>query len=88
MEERQVRWIQEDLERTRKLAACGVVGRDALARALLPLLPLQYQPVLKEYAVTERLRRRIAAIAPDAAGLILDATVPPEDVVTLLRPTR
>jgi hypothetical protein len=81
---RQVRWIEEDLDRTRKVAACGIASRDDLVRALLPVLPLQYQPVLGAEDVTERLRSRIRIIAPRAADIVLDESVPPAEVVRLL----
>src|SRR5436189_3537858 len=40
IQDRQVRWIEEDLERTRKLAGCGLASRDDVLRVLLPVLPL------------------------------------------------
>ncbi|HVL69395.1 MAG TPA: hypothetical protein VM364_19210 [Vicinamibacterales bacterium] len=85
---REIRWIEEDLERTRKLAATGVVSRDELITALLPVLPFQYQPRLDVEDLTQRLRKRIAAIAPAAADSALDETVPVTDVVRLLRPEK
>lgn len=81
---RQVRWIEEDLDRTRKVAACGLASRDDLVRALLPVLPLQYQPVLRAEDVTERLRTRIRTIAPRAADVVLDESVSAAEVVRLL----
>ena len=81
---RQVRWIEEDLERTRKVAACGVASREDLMRALLPILPLQSQPVLQVEATTERLQRRIRAIAPKASDVALDESVAAAEVVRLL----
>lgn len=82
---REIRWIEEDLERTRKLAATGLANRDELVAALLPILPFRYQPQLDVEDLTQRLRRRIAAIAPAAADAALDETVSPADVVRLLR---
>lgn len=81
---RQVRWIEEDLERTRKIAACGLASREDLIRALLPILPLQYQPTLRTEDVTDRLQRRIRTIAPKASDVALDETVAPAEVVRLL----
>ncbi|MDO8354959.1 MAG: hypothetical protein Q7U76_01025 [Nitrospirota bacterium] len=81
---RQVRWVEEDLERTRKIAACGLVSRDELLRALLPILPLQYQPALRAEDVTERLQMRIRTIAPIAPHVVLDQFVSPTEVVRLL----
>jgi hypothetical protein len=83
---RQVRWIEEDLERTRKIAACGVTTREDVVAALLPLLPLQYQPLLdsEELDLTRRLKKRIAAISPIAADKALDDAVSPAEIVRIL----
>lgn len=83
---REIRWIEEDLERTRKIAACGMSSRDEILKALLPLLPIQRQPLLdsEDFDLTQRLRKRIASIAPDAANAVLDGTVTPIEVVRLL----
>jgi hypothetical protein len=87
VQSRKVRWIEEDLQRTRKLAACGVTTREDLVRALLPILPLQYQPVLQVESVTDRLHRRIRTIAPKAADVVLKESVPAADVARLLGET-
>jgi len=84
VQNRQVRWLEEDLERTRKIAGCGIASREDLMRVLLPVLPLQYQPVLLAEDVTERLQRRILNIAPRAADVALDEAVPVAEVVRLL----
>jgi hypothetical protein len=83
---REIRWIEEDLERTRKIAACGLTSRDEIVTALLPLLPIQRQPLLdsEDFDITQRLKKRIASIAPDAANAVLDKTVTPAEVVRLL----
>lgn len=83
-ESRQVRWVEEDLERTRKVTSCGLASREDLVRALLPLLSLQQQPVLGAEDVRERLQRRILAIAPKVADVALDEAVPIAEVVRLL----
>lgn len=87
IQSRQVRWIDENLERTRKIAACGLASRDDLLRALLPVLPLQYQPVLRAEDVTERLQTRIRTIAPRASRVVLDQAVSPAEVIRLLGET-
>jgi len=87
VQNRAVRWIEEDLDRTRKIAACGVASREDLVRGLLPILPLQNQAVLRAEDVTERLKRRILSIAPKAAEVALDEAVPVSEVVPLLRGT-
>lgn len=81
---REVSWIEENLDRTRKLATCGISTRESLHRALLPLLRLQYRPTLQLDGLTERLQRRISAIAPSAANVALKDDVPPIEVVRLL----
>jgi hypothetical protein len=81
---REVHWIGEDLERTRKIAACDLVGREDLVAALLPVLPLQHQPLLSTEDLTERLRKRIATIAPAATEAALDDRFKPAEVVPLL----
>jgi hypothetical protein len=81
---REIGRIDEDLERTRKIAACGLVGHEAIVTALLPVLPIQYRPRLEEPNLTERLKKQIAAIAPAAANVALDDKIPAADVVRLL----
>lgn len=83
-EARQVSWIEEDLDRTRKIAGCGISTRDELVRHLLPVLPLQHQPELPETDVTRRLEARIADIAPQAQHIVLDPEILPLEVVTVL----
>jgi hypothetical protein len=83
---REVRWIEEDLERTRKIAACGLTNREQIVAALLPLLPFQYRPVLdsEEFDVNQRLKKRISDIASGAASAALDSSVPASEVVRIL----
>lgn len=81
---REVRWIEENLERTRKVASCNLSTREEIQRALLPLLRLQYRPTMQLDGVTDRLRRRIAMIAPNAADVSLDENVAPIEVIRLL----
>jgi hypothetical protein len=83
-EAREIRWIEEDLERTRKLTANGVTTREDVTIALLPLLPLQHQPLLLTDDIKERLTRRIQAIAPRAAEVALDEETPAIEVARLL----
>lgn len=81
-----VRRIEEDLQRTRKIAACDLNTREEVVRALLPLLPLQYEPSLdrEELNLTRRLKRRIESIAPAAADAALNNSIPPSEVVRLM----
>lgn len=82
----EVRWIEEDLERTRKLAACGISDEEGLIKAVLPLLPLQSQAVLdrEEFDLMKRLTRRIESIAAPIAKIALDSGVSPADVIRAL----
>jgi len=84
-EVRQIGWIEEDLERTRKLASCGVATRSDLARVLLPLLSLQQTPVLQSEKYEQRLLRRIRQIAPSVGDAVLEQNVTIGEVVRLLR---
>lgn len=80
-EQRKIRWIEENLERTRKIAAAGLLTRKDITTALLPLLPIVTKPVLAPEDSRERLRRRIAAIAPGVEDSALDASVAPQEVL-------
>ncbi|RJG40826.1 hypothetical protein D3Y55_26710 [Mesorhizobium sp. DCY119] len=84
IERREIAWVEEDLERTRKIAAAGIASREDLTRVLLPVLPIQYQPQLLEGDATERLRKRIRDISPNAAAVALDDDTPAAEVVRLL----
>ena len=83
---RELRWIEEDLERTRKITGCALATRSDVVTALLPLLPLQYQPLLdsEDFDLTQRLRKRIASISPAVSDAALDSEVSPSEVVRLL----
>jgi hypothetical protein len=85
-EARAIRWIEEDLERTRKVTGLVPNGRSDLVTALLPLLPIQYQPRLDtdDFNLTQRLKRRIGSIAPAAEQAALDKGVTATEVVRLL----
>lgn len=83
-QKRAVNWIEEDLERTRKVAACDIASREDLVRAMLPVLPVQYQPALQHEDLTARLQKRIADIAPQAEHAILDLEFPVSEAVRLL----
>lgn len=81
---RQVRWIEENLDRTRKIAACGLVTRESLMRTLLPLLRLQYKPLLEHENLDVRLQQRLDVIAPTAAKIVLRDDVSPTEIARLL----
>jgi hypothetical protein len=84
IEKREIGWIEESLERTRKIAACGISSREALVKVLLPILPIQNQPVLTNFDVTERLKRRIGDIAPNVKDVALDDAIPAAEIARLL----
>jgi hypothetical protein len=83
---REIQWIEEDQERTRKIAACGFASTADIITALLPLLPLQYQPSLdsEDFDLTQRLLKRIETIAPAAKDTVLNKEVLAAEVVRLL----
>ena len=83
-EMRQVRRLEENLEKTRKLAAGGLAGREEIVTALLPILPIQYRPRLEGEDLTDRLKKRIATIDPAVTEIALDDRVAPAEVVRLL----
>lgn len=85
---RTTRWIEENLERSRKITACEVQTRDDVLTALLPLLPIVATPVLEAEDPSERLRRRIVSIAPGVEIAALDTAISPEEVARMLaKPT-
>jgi hypothetical protein len=84
VETREIGWIEEDLERTRKISACGISSREDLIQVLLPVLPIQYQPVLLHENATERLKKRIRDIAPSTEQVALDPAISATEVVRLL----
>ena len=82
---RQIGWIEEDLERTRKIAACNITSRAELAQALLPLLTLQQRPLLQSETFEARLHRRVSKIAPRAADAVMNVAVNATEVARQLR---
>jgi hypothetical protein len=86
VQKREINWIEEDLERTRKIATSGITDRASLITALLPLLPLQFQPILdsEDFDLTQRLRKRIRDIAPSIEAVALDEKTSPSEVARLL----
>jgi hypothetical protein len=87
-ERREVRWIEEDLERTRKITATGVVARDEVVKALLSLLPIMAKPLLVPEDSTQRLLRRIEVISPRVRDVALDDSISPAEVAARLRSAR
>jgi len=83
-QDRLIHWIEEDLDRTRKIASANITTREELVQALLAILPLRQQPVIEPEDATDRLKRRIQAIAPGVENVFFDDTVPPIEIVRLL----
>jgi hypothetical protein len=81
---REIGFIEENLERTRKIAESGVSSRDQLIRALLPVLPIQHRPVLLDSDATTRLKKRIRDISPKAEEAALDPNISASEVARLL----
>jgi hypothetical protein len=83
-ERREIRWIEENLDRTRKLAAAGLITREDVVDALLPLLPIVARPVMEIEAAGDRLTKRISLIAPQVGADALNEEVKPIDVARRL----
>jgi hypothetical protein len=83
---REVRWVEENLEKTRKITGCQLSSREDLVNTLLPLLPLQHQPQLdsEDFDLRQRLRKRIVGIAPNLSDAALDENMSPSEIVRLL----
>jgi hypothetical protein len=81
---RLVRWVEEDLARTRKLAACGISTRADLVNAFLPILALQQQPAIQVDDANQRLIQRVKAISPSVEHAFLNEAITPREVVGLL----
>jgi hypothetical protein len=81
---RAIHWIEEDLDRTRKIASANIGTREDLSQALLAILPLQQQPILEPEDATDRLQRRIQSIAPVVENVFFDETIPAIEIVRLL----
>jgi hypothetical protein len=82
---REIKRIEEDLNRTRKLAIAGVSNKQLLTDALLPLLSLQQKPVLETENYEERLRRRLARTISPLVENAAERSSNPEDVAKILR---
>jgi hypothetical protein len=82
---REIKRIEEDLNRTRKLAMSGVSNKQLLTDTLLPLLPLQQKPVLETEDYEQRLRRRLARTVSPLVENAADESTNPEDIAKILR---
>jgi hypothetical protein len=81
---REIRWIEENLDRTRKIAAAGVTTRDDVVAALLPLLPITAKPMMDVEPAADRLARRIKLIAPELGDDALDDRIAPGEIARRL----
>lgn len=61
---RKIERIEEDFSMARKIARGDIRSANDLRTALLPLLPIQAQPVLGESHYSERLRSRLKELPP------------------------
>jgi hypothetical protein len=82
---REVKWIEEDLDRTRKLAMCGVSNKQLLVDALLPLLSLQHKPALENESYEQRLRRRLARTVSPLVENAADTNTTVDEIAKILR---
>jgi hypothetical protein len=75
--------IEEDFRSARKIARCGIRTRDALQRALAPLLPLQYAQPIAEANTRDRLSND-PAISQQLREMIEHGTPPSTISIRLL----
>lgn len=81
--QRQVERLEEDFALTRKIARIEVQTVEDLAHALMPLSPIQAQPLLANADVADRLRTRAKDI-PEPALTAFLGTPTPEEVAAIL----
>jgi len=74
--------IEEDFRSARKIARCGVRTREALQRALAPLLPLQYAQPIAPVDIGDRLTSDPAI--PDDLRDMVERGVAPAQIATRL----
>lgn len=82
-EQRAVERLEEDFALTRKIARSEVQTAEELAQVLLPLAPIQAQPLLANAGVADRLRARTKDI-PETAITAFLGTSSPEEVAAIL----
>jgi hypothetical protein len=85
---RAIERIEEDFTMTRKIARTGVVTAADVARALLPLLPIQSKPVLDTSNYGERLGVHLVDVQRRAVAAFLSEAKPADIVQILAEPTR
>jgi hypothetical protein len=75
--------IEEDFRSARKIVRCGVRTRDALQRALAPLLPLQYAQPIAAVDIRSRVTND-PAISQDLREMIERGVAPSQITIRLL----
>jgi|SRR5947209_9935928 len=75
---RQVQQLEEDFSLTRKLARINIRTSDDIVYAVLPLLPIQANPILANAHFGERLNARVKDIPADVVHAFLGASKPDE----------
>jgi hypothetical protein len=73
--------VEEDLVGTRKIARAGMTSREEIARAILPLLPLQSAPNLQPVDMKEEVRIRASQLPP----AVMDAFLAGRDASTVMQ---
>lgn len=84
-EARRVLRIEEDLERTRKIARTGVDTEEALRAALISLLPLQSHPKLKGSDYQDQLEARLQSVVGVEVAEAFFGESPAETVASMLQ---
>lgn len=85
-QQRAVERLEEDFSLTRKIARSEVQTVEDLYQVLLPLAPIQSQPLLANAGVADRLRSRAKDI-PEAAIVAFLGSPTPEEVAAILGET-
>lgn len=83
---RAVERLEEDFSLTRKISRSEVQTADDLFQVLLPLAPIQSQPLLANAGVADRLRARAKDISETAIVAFLGSSTP-EEVAAILGET-
>lgn len=70
----QIQQIEDDLRATRKIAGAGIDSTESLVKAMLPLLPLQYQIRVGAFDVESELREILGLNNSALDALFSDAS--------------
>lgn len=81
--QRKIESLEEDFTLTRKIARTAIQSVDDLEMVLMPLMPINSQPLLDNAAVADRLRAGVKDVPVKALEAFL-ANVKPEDVAEIL----